>query len=812
MFKNGLSEEEVLILKQKFGENSLPVEKGVSWFSILLSQFKSPLIYILLAALVVYIYLKEYMDVALIGIVVILNSIMGFFQEYNAQKTLAALKNILKPKALVIRNGERKEIDIKKLVPGDLVVLTAGNKVPADGKMVEGTSLLVSEAILTGEEEAVKKTINEKENILFMGTTVIWGRGIMEILKIGKETEIGKIGISLAEIKDEATPLQKKLENFSKGLAKIILLICTIIFLVGIFRQENIFDMVQIAVILAVAAVPEGLPIAITIILTLGMRRILKRNGLVKKLLSIETLGATSVICTDKTGTLTKGIMQVVKTDFTDKRMALLALTMNNDQKSGLEIALLEYVNKEKDRGFDHKEVFNSSVRIYEEPFDSEKKYMMTLSVIENKEVAFITGAPEIVLNFCDISVDEKNKVLANIENLAGEGLRIIGITVKEKGDLKEKTGFSWLGLVAIEDPLREEAKEMILMAQEAGIKVKIVTGDYLKTAEKIANNLGFKLKPENIIDGIELEKISDEELKERIEGIVLFARVTPHQKLKIVKALQENGEIVAMTGDGVNDSPALKKANIGIAVGEASDVAKEAADLILLDSNFKTIVAACEEGRLIFSNIKKVVGYVLSNSFVEIFLIFGAMIMGLPAPLTILQILWIHLICDGPPDIILGFEPKEKSIMKEKPQNLQKEEILPNTMRLIILSVSLITGLLTLGFFWYFYRVVGDLNLARTVSFVSVAAVDLVYILSFKNLKKLIIHSENFFKNKYLFLAIIYGFALIFIAIYMPFFNRTMETVPLNLYHWFLAFSVAIISTLVIEGIKVISNRKNIH
>jgi len=773
-----------------------------------LSQFKSPLIYILLAAVVIYAYLKEYMDVALIGIVVVLNSIMGFFQEYNAQKTLVALRNILKPKALVIRNGERKEIDIKKLVPGDLVVLTAGNKVPADGKMVEGTSLLVSEAILTGEEEAVKKTINEKENILFMGTTVIWGRGIMEVLKIGKETEIGKIGTSLSEIKDEATPLQKKLENFSKGLAKIILLICTIIFLVGIFRQENIFDMIQIAVILAVAAVPEGLPIAITIILTLGMRRILKRNGLVKKLLSIETLGATSVICTDKTGTLTKGIMQVVKTDFTDKRMALLALIMNNDQKSGLEIALLEYVNKEKDRGFDHKEVFNSSIRIYEEPFDSEKKYMMTLSVIENKEVAFITGAPEIVLNFCDILTDEKNKVLANIENLAGEGLRIIGITVKEKGDLKEKTGFSWLGLVAIEDPLREEAKEMILMAQEAGIKVKIVTGDYLKTAEKIANNLGFKLKPENIIDGIELEKISDEELKERIEGIVLFARVTPHQKLKIVKALQENGEIVAMTGDGVNDSPALKKANIGIAVGEASDVAKEAADLILLDSNFKTIVAACEEGRLIFSNIKKVVGYVLSNSFVEIFLIFGAMIMGLPAPLTILQILWIHLICDGPPDIILGFEPKEKSIMKEKPQNLQKEEILPNTMRLIILSVSLITGLLTLGFFWYFYRVVGDLNLARTLSFVSVAAVDLVYILSFKNLKKLIIHTENFFENKFLFLAIIYGFVLIFIATYLPFFNRTMETVPLNLYHWLLAISVAIISTLVIEGIKIVSNR----
>ena len=799
----GLSQEEVLALRGQHGENIILERKETPWFLILFSQLKSPLIYILVIVAFVSLFFREFMDAVLLGAVIILNTLMGFFQEYSAQKTLTALQRILKPKTLVIRDGKREEINVKELVPGDLVILGSGDKIPADGKLLEGVSFLVSEAILTGEEEAVLKTTEKEKNSLFMGATVISGRGIMEVLKIGKKTEIGKIGVSLGEIKREKTPLQVKLDDFAKNLVYLILAVCAVIFVVSVFYKGDILQTFRFSIILAVAAMPEGLPIAITAILALGMRRILKRKGLVKKLLSIETLGSTSVICTDKTGTLTEGIMQVVKTDFSDKKKALAALTLNNAQRTNLEIALLEYINKEKD--FNFKELQNSAKIIYEEPFDSEKKYAFTVSDILNKETAFITGAAEIVLSFCKIKAEEKKKILTLLESWAKDGLKVMGVATKEKGALIEKKNFSWLGLVGIQDPVRKEAKEAINLAQQAGIKIKIVTGDYRRTAEKVAQHLGFKLKEENIIEGKELEIISEKDLEERIDNIVLFARVTPHQKQKIVKALQDKGEIVAMTGDGVNDAPALKRADIGIVVDNASDVAKEAGDLILLDSNFKTIMAACEEGRLIFSNIKKVVAYVLSNSFAEIFLIFGATLLNLPSPLTIVQILWIHLICDGPPDIILGFEPKEKSLMEEKPEELKKESILSGRMKILIFLISLTAGLLALIFFAYFKGKTGDLKLAQTVAFATLAVVDLVYIFAFKNLKKLIIHTENFFKNKFLFLAIIYGFALTFLAIYYPPLNRILGTVPLKPYHWLFVFSVAVITTLWAELMQVL-------
>lgn len=807
MQNQGLSENEVLELRKKFGENIIPQKESVSRFSVLLAQLKSPLIYILVIVGFASLFFREYTDAGLIGIVIIINVLMGFFQEYNAQKTLIALRKILKPKATVIRNGERKEIEVREIVPGDSVILEAGDKVPADGYLIKGVNLLVNESILTGEEEAVAKNEKEGRNNLFMGTTIISGRGEMEVTKIGKETEMGKIGQSLAEIKEEKTPLQLRLEKFTQNLVRIVLLVCLFIFLVGIFHHEDIWKMLKFSIILSIAAIPEGLPIAVTVILALGMRKILKRNGLVKKLLSIETLGSTSVICTDKTGTLTEGKMQVVRADFFDKEKALLALTLANEQRSNLEVALWNYV--EKENSFNPREIFNSTWRIYEEPFDSEKKYAMTINKIRDKDIAFIVGAPEIILSFCDIPINEKNNILIKIDNWASQGLRIVGAVFKDNGGLKEKQGYIWSGLVGIEDPLREGVKEAISIAKDAGIKIKIVTGDYRKTAEKIATKLGLNLKPENILEGQELEMISDESLKRKIDDIILFTRVTPHQKLKIVKALQEKGEIVAMTGDGVNDAPALKKADIGVVVGGASDVAKEAGDLILLDSNFKTIVAACEEGRLILSNIKKVVGYVLSNSFAEIVLILGTILLDLPVPLTVVQILWIHLICDGPPDIMLAFEPKEKMLMKEKPKDIKKESILPGFMIFLIFTISLITGLLSLLLFHYFFNQTENLNLARTISFAAIATVSLVYIFAFKNLKKLIIQTENFFQNKYLFFGIIYGFFLIFLAIYLPRLNHILGTVPLKPFHWLLVFSVAFIVTFSIEASKLLHNKK---
>jgi Ca2+-transporting ATPase len=807
MLEKGLSEKQVVELREKFGGNTIPLKKETVWFSILLSQFKSPLIYILIIIGFISLFFKEYFDVILIWSVIILNTLMGFSQEYHVEKTLASLKKLLKPKAIVIREGRRKEIESKELVPGDLVILTSGDKVPADGKITEGVNLLINEAILTGEEEAVTKTTKEENSLVFMGTAVISGRGIMEVLNIGRKTAIGKIEQNLASIKEMKTPTQLRLDEFSKSLGKIILIVCIVIFLLGLLYRADVWEMFRFAVILAVAAIPEGLPIAITIILALGMKRILKRNGLVKKLISIETLGSTSVICTDKTGTLTEGKMKVVKTDFLDEEKALLALSLNNEQSSGLEVAIWDYIKDEK--RLNPQETFDKTKRIYEEPFDSERKYSMTINEVKNEEVAFLKGAPEIILSFCLVSDEEKNKILREIEKWADDGLRILGVAFKEKGNLKEKKEFSWLGLVGIVDPIRKDVKEAILSAQEAGIKIKIVTGDYRKTAERVATNLGFKLEPKNVLEGQELEIISEEELKRKIDDIIVFSRVAPHQKQKIVKVLQEKGEIVAMTGDGVNDALALKKADIGVAVGSASEVAKEVADLILLDNNFKTIIAAVEEGRLIFSNIKKVVSYVLSNSFVEIFLIFGSIILKLPYPLTIVQILWLHLICDGPPDIILGFEPKEKDLMKERPENLQRESILSNPMKLLILGISFIVGSLCLFIFWYVLKKTGDLIFVRTLIFAAVAVVDLIYIFSFKNLKKSIFKTENFFQNKLLFLGVLYGFLLTFAAIYLPVLNRILGTQPLEPIHWLLVLSIALTATFWAELVKIIYNQK---
>ncbi|MDO9399158.1 MAG: HAD-IC family P-type ATPase [bacterium] len=804
----GLDKNEVEKLKEKFGENSLPIKKPLSVWMIFFSQFKSPLIYILFFVGLISLFFKEYIDAGLIVLVGFFNALLGFFQEYNSQKTLVALRNIIKPKALVIRNGHKIQIEAKDLVPGDLVVIGSGDKIPADGELIEGLNLLVNEAILTGEDEAVAKKPTDNANKLFMGTIVIWGNGIMKINKIGQETEIGKIGSSISEVKETKTPIQVALDKFAKNLLFIIFIICSIIFITGILHQENFWEIFRTSIVLATAAIPEGLPIAITIILTLGMKRVLIKKGLVRRLLSIETLGSTSVICVDKTGTLTEGIMKVVKSDFSDNNKAFLALTLVNNQRMNLEIALWDYVKKQK--LFDPHQIFNEHPRIYEEPFDSEKKYALSINKINNKDTAFILGAPEIVLSFCHLSAQESADVLKKIDIWASKGWRILGVAFKEDGKLKEKKGYAWLGLVGIEDPLRYGAKEAIEQAMQAGIKIKIITGDHSKTAEKVAKNLGFKIGPNNILSGNELGMISSQELKDRIDEIVLFSRVLPHQKLKIVTALQAKGEITAMTGDGVNDAPALKKADIGVVMGSGTEVAKEVGDLILLDNNFKTIITAIEEGRLIFSNIRKVVSYVLSNSFVEIILIFGAILLNSPLPLTIVQILWIQLVCDGPPNIILGFEPKEKDLMKEKPRNHKKDGILTRASMFLVIAVSSSIGLLTLFLFLSFYHRTNNLILAQTIVFATVATVSLVYIFSFKNLTKPLFKINNFFGNKYLLWGVLYGFVLVFAALYIPFLNKILGTTPLNLFHWLIILTIAIISTLIIEIFKFFTNKNS--
>ena len=795
----GLSEKEILELRKKYGKNLISEREKTDWLSIFASQFKNPLIYILVFVGFISLVFREYFDFSLVVVVVILNVLMGFFQEYNAKKTLLSLRKILKPQALVIREGKRKIIEAEYLVPGDLVVLLSGDKVPADGELIEG-EVLVNEAVLTGEEEGVLKKTGRDKN-LYMGTIVLSGKGIMKVTKIGLETEIGKIGKSLVEIKEEKTPLQKKLELLSKNLALIILFTCLIIFLFGIFQGKDPFQTFRIAIVLAVAAIPEALPVAITVILALGMRRVLKRQGLVKTLLAVETLGSTSVICTDKTGTLTEGKMKVFKNWFLDEEKSFLNMVLNNEQRTSLESAIFQFASQNLNENL--RDEMKKAKEIYEEPFDSEKKYSLSVQKIGEKFFSFLMGAPEILLEFCKNGEEEKEKILKEVNQWAEGGLRVVGLAFKGDGDLKKEKDFNFSGILGISDPIRREVREMIKFIQRAGVKVKIVTGDYRKTAERVAKNLGFEINSENVLEGKEIEKISKEELKEKIDKISLFARVSPHHKRKIVDALQKKGEIVAMTGDGVNDAPALKEADIGVSVGEATEVAKEASDLILLDSNFKTIVSACEEGRLVLSNIKKTVGYVLSNSFLEIALIFFASLLGYPPPLTIIQILWLHLICDGPPDLMFAFEPKEKELMDQKPIDVKKEPILDKFLISLIALVSIFVSSFSLFLYWHFGIKEENINLGRTLAFAILGCVDLIYAFSFKNLRKSIIKMKNFFQNKFLFLGIFYGFLLLFSAIYLPFLNKVLGTTPLEFWHWGLVFAVGIITTLILELAK---------
>jgi len=802
----GLSNQEVNSLRQKHGYNEIMTKERSSWLTILVSQFKNPLVYILALVGIISIALGEYINALLVLVVTLLNVTIGFFQEYSAQKTLAALHVYLKPLTTVLRDGQRKTIEARYLVPGDIIILNIGDKVPADGLLLEGQNLLVNEAILTGEAEAVEKNLTPENNRLYLGTSVLLGYGLMRVELTGAKTEIGKIGQSLREIKEAKTPIQIKLEKFSKAVAKLVLLICFLILIIGLIYGQDFLQMLEVAIVLSVSAIPEALPIAITVILALGMRKILQKNGLVKKLISIETLGSTSIICTDKTGTLTEGKMLVAKTDFIDQKLAELGLLLNNKQKNNVELAVWNYL--EKNNSTNLIELAEKYPQSYEESFDPAKKYSLSINTLE-KDTAFIFGAPDIIINFCSLGTKEKNELLAKIEVWGEKGLKLLGIIYKNKGALKEKNNFTWLGLLGITDPVRPEAKEMIRVANRAGIEVKIVTGDYRKTAEHVARDLGFKITANNVIDGQALENLSGHNLTEVIKRTAIFARVTPLQKLKIVAVLQEQGEIVAMTGDGVNDAPALKKADIGIVVGTATEVAKETADLILLDSNFKTIISAIEEGRLIIENIKKVVGYILSNSFSAITLIFASMLLDLPAPLSVVQILWINLICDGPPDLVLGFEPKENGLMLEKPKDLKKESILSRYMKFLIAAVSLTIGLMTLAVFIYFYRTTNDLALARTIAFAAFSMVSLVYIFSFKNLKSFVLASENLFTNPYLYLSVVYGLILIFASVYLPSLNKALGTVPLAIEHWFWVVLIGLVATAWVEIVKFFSHEK---
>ena len=801
----GLTNAEVTARRQKYGENRLPTAKQTSAWILLLNQVKSPLVYIILVAALVSLFAKEYSDFAIIIVVVIVDVILGFIQEYQAQKTYTALKGLLKPTTTVIRDGERCEVEVWELVPGDLVILNAGEKVPGDGVLVECIKLTIDEAILTGESEPVAKTIDAKAS---MGTTVLTGRGLLEVVSTGSSTELGKIATSLQEHVEEDTPLQVRLKAFSKTLTRIVVGLTMAILIVGLVMGGTFLEMLRTSIILAIAAVPEGLLIAVTVILVLGMRKILKRNGLVKRMQAVETLGSVTVICTDKTGTLTEGRMRVTRADLNNQSRAYQTMVLCNDLEGPVDVALWEYALMLVAE--DPQKLVDRSERISEELFSSETKFMISTNHLEDGSFNFLKGAPEIVLDMCALEKKEKEHILSQVEAWAGEGLRLLGLAYRVDGPLEDHSGYTWLGLLGMEDPLREQVQESIQVAQKAGIQVKMITGDYRVTAERIARNIGLMHEGDEIIEGIDLEAMSDEELAERVKKTAIFARIRPHDKLRIVRALQANKEVTAMIGDGVNDAPALQQANIGVVVGSATDVAKETADLILLDNNFRTIVAAIEEGRIIFENIRKVVAYTLSNSFAEVVTIFTAMILGWPAPLIVSQILWIHLICDGPSDIVLGFEPKEGGIMKEKPRSL-KEPILNKLGLSLIAIISVSSAVAALFLFHHMYAVHSNAAEGRSIVFASFAINSMIYIFAYRSMRQPLFRMNKLSANKPLIWAVVSGLITAVLPFLIPSLGALIGIVPLSLSEWLLVAGIALGLLAVVEIGKWISNKFHI-
>jgi len=538
------------------------------------------------------------------------------------------------------------------------------------------------------------------------------------------------------------------------------------------------------------------------------MRKILKRNGLVKRMLAVETLGSVTVICTDKTGTLTEGLMRVTCSEMNDQQRALQTMVLCNNLEGPVDIALWEHTRQFLSA--DPQQMVDQSKRLEEELFTSETKYMITAitgSLFQGKGFNFLKGAPEVVMGMCAIAPEEKARFLALVDKWAGEGLRLLGLAYRPLGKLDDYTGYTWVGLVGMEDPVREGVMEAVRVAQQAGIQVKMITGDYRKTAEHIARTIGLMKEGDQSLEGPEVAALSDGDLQERVRQTSVFARIRPQDKFRIIKALQANGEIAAMIGDGVNDAPALQRANIGVVVGSATDVAKETADLILLDNNFRTIVAAIEEGRIIFQNIRKVVAYTLSNSFAEVLTIFTAMLLRWPAPLAVAQILWIHLICDGPSDIVLGFEPKENGIMDEKPRSL-KEPILNHLGLSLIGVISVSSAIGALFLFNHLYSVHANAVEGRSIVFASFAINSMVYILAYRSMRQPLFRMNKLSANKPLVWAVLAGLMMAVLPFLIPGLSNLLGIVPLTFVEWLEVAGIALGLLVVVEVSKWISNK----
>ena len=811
----GLSKKEAKKRLKDNGPNSLPSKSPTPDITIFFRQLTSPLIYILLIASGITFFLKDFTDTVVIMVAVVINAALGYYQERKAERALESLRSFLHPTATVLRGGLRLEISIEEIVPGDVVILAAGERVPADGELIEVHGLTINEAMLTGESVPVQKVITGRSNtanLVFMGTTVLSGRGLVKIQETGVNTQIGKIAVQLRDEKEEQTPLQLKLAKLAQFLAVAVVIIAVLIFVIGVSTGKDPLEMFTIGVAVAVAAIPEGLMVALTVILAIGMQRIFKRNALVRKLVAAETLGSVTIVASDKTGTLTEGKMTVSKTDFTDTKAAFSAMHYANNQEDPLEIAINEYLLHIKGKAFNME-------KIDELPFDPDLKYQSALVKGANQNMLYVAGAPEIVLDLCNISNKEQDNWLKKIEEWGEQGLRIVGLACKTHSrNVNHIPGMGiescqWLGLVGIEDPVRAGVVETIEAIHRSGVRLKIITGDYLPTTRAIWKNIKAESSylQENYkldlgVTGSEIESWGYQDWKEKLAKTTIFARVSPSQKLKIVEKLQEQGEVVAIFGDGVNDVLAIKRADIGIVVNEAADTAKETADMVLLDSNFKTVIAAIEEGRGIYDNIRKVALYLLSDSFSEIILIVLSLLLGVPLPLTAAQILWINLLTDGFPNLALTVEPKEKDVLKRKPEDPTRG-LFNRQMWILTATISGVTGVTSFSIFWWIWNSTGDITLARSITFATLGVDSLLYVYSVRSLHQSIL-ATSILSNKFLLVAVMGGIILQLVSLYVPFFNKLLHTIPLGLNEWGIVLGTGVLVIVLIEMIKWVYRR----
>lgn len=864
----GLTEREAEKRLQTYGKNLLLEDGKKSIVKIFFSQINEPMIYILLAASLISVFLKEFADAIIIMVVVLLNAIIGTIQEAKAEKVLASLKKLSSPTAMIKRDGVIKVIKAEDVVPGDLMYLEAGRYVSADLRLVETINLKIEESSLTGESLPVLKNANvtlkentplgDRINLAFMSTTVVYGRGYGIVTGTGMNTEIGRIAELIKKEENEPTPLQKRLGDLGKLLGIVTILISLVLFLLALIQKRDPLTMLITAISLAVAAIPEGLPAVVTIVLALGVQRMVKVNTIVRKLHSVETLGAVSVICSDKTGTLTENKMTVLQVYYNfnvydvnelNKRylvneasllikgMALCNDAMvENEQRLGdpTELALIDLAHH---FGLFKEELEKKCPRVEEIPFDSNRKMMTTVHLENNQRIAYTKGAlDQILKKTTGISINgtvrpitEKDieTIQKAAEKLAKQALRVLALAYKEKVTAASEDNLIFVGLVGMIDPARKEAGPAVKTLKEAGIKTVMITGDHKDTALAIARDLEIAKEEAEVLSGEELNKMTQEELNKKVMDVSVYARVSPEHKVMIVKAFKNNNLIVAMTGDGVNDAPSLKAADIGISMGiTGTDVAKGASDMTLTDDNFASIEKAVREGRGIYANIKKSVLFLLSSNFGEVAIMFIAILLYFPVPLLPIHILWVNLITDSLPALALGADTIDEDIMKEKPRKASETLFSEGGLKLtifygvLIASISLAVFLsvplqalinqdlpvnLT-NIMQMFKDDPERLNLARTLAFSTLAICQLFHAFGMRNLKKSIFDRKLFMKNKLMIFSFIFGLFLQVIVTEVPFLVTFFKTSSLSLNYWIIIILVALIPLTVHEIIYVLN------